>query len=310
MPSLHPQTSPGSFRSTGTVRLIFHALPISCREQSCPSSSWLEPVLLQALPVPLLCWDGSLLLAPFVQQLSRLHRWWLFTLSHSQDMEQCATPSKKLPACCLCLGSHQLLKELLQKAALPRKTETVTLTAGSKAALHKPHCSVSRPMVHLCLSMAFMEAEELQGALFLFHWHVENTFHTTTAHLLCWSFTEDAYGAVQLTEQIGPGWGWLFSVLNAQNSLCRLAGLWLRDPDHIWRSYTPVQQSNTKGTSAPVQQNSLSAKLDPAPDTAAGNTGSMCENRSSFLSSSLENRHQIPSSITDPRLSISKRLLI
>lgn len=132
--------------------------------------------------------------------------------------------------CMLCLGSYQLLKDLLQKAAPPHKTETVTLRAGGQSC--SPH--------------------------------------------------EDACGAVQLMVQKEPGWGWLLSVLKAENSLCRLAGLWLRGTDHVWRNHTPAQQPNTKGPSAPFQQNPLFLpKLGPSPDTAAGSTGSVCENRSS-----------------------------
>lgn len=86
-------------------------------------------------------------------------------------------------SCMLCLGSHQLLKDLLQKAAPPHKTETVTLRAGGQSC--SPQTSLLCIMGHLCLTGAFMEVEELKGALFLFHWHVGNTFHTITAHLSC-----------------------------------------------------------------------------------------------------------------------------
>lgn len=213
--------------------------------------SWLAPVP-QQLPAALHCQEGSLLLAAFVQHLSRLHRWWLLTLQSQPGYGAACYSIQKVP-CMLSLCSKNYCKKLL----LPIR-QTVPLRAWGKAALHKPHCFVPWPMLHLCLSGAFMEAEELKGTLFLFHWHVENTFHTITAHLSCLPFTKDACGAVQLTVQIGPGWGWV-SVLKAENSLCRLAGLWLRDTDDLWRNYTPVQQPNTKGTFPPCQQNSLSA---------------------------------------------------
>lgn len=199
-------------------------------------------------------------LSCWLHHLSRLHRWCLLTLQSQPGYGAARYSIQKLPTCCL-FAHTSCSKNYCKKLLLPIR-QTATLRAWGKAALHKPHCFVSWPMLHLCLSGACMEAEELKGTLFFFHWHVENTFHTITAHLSCLQFTEDTCGAVQLTVQIGPGWGWV-SVLKAENSLCRLAGLWLRDTDNLWRNYTPVQQPNTKGTFPPCQQNSLSASSRP-----------------------------------------------
>lgn len=47
---------------------------------------------------------------------------------------------------------------------------------GCKVAVRKPRFFVSQPMIHLCLSVAFLKVDKWKGAFLLLHWHIEKHF--------------------------------------------------------------------------------------------------------------------------------------
>lgn len=208
----------------------------------------------------------------------------------------------------LCLGSHQLLKELLQKAAPSHKTETVMLRSGGKSALHKPHCFC----ITACGSLVFFWG---------FHGSRRVERSTLLVSLACWKHLPQHHcTSVMLTIYWGYLWGSAAHGVNrtrlglaAQCSQGRefcVGWLVCWGTQTIFEGAIHLSSSQTQKVLLLFSKTPFLPKLHPAPDTEAGNTGSVCEYRSSSLSFSLENRHQILFPITNPCLSISKHLLV